>query len=263
MNYAKVYEQLINKAKDRGDISEYTEVHHIIPRCLGGSNDKDNLIRLTGREHFIAHWLLHSMYPANDKLFYAFLMMTRISGNQNRYTPSSRVIAYLRKESSERMLGKPGHWLGKKRENISGENHMMAKRPELKKQISDKLMGHEVSDISREKIRKAKLGSTPWNKGKTLQPLSEEHKDKLRIANTGKKGKPKTDEEREAIRKFQLENSSSAKQIVQKDIEGNIIEVFKTCKDAITKTGIKGIYCCLKGRRPTVKGFIWEYYKEN
>lgn len=263
MNYLKIYNQIIDRAKKRDIINEYTEMHHIIPRCIGGIDTNDNIIRLTGREHFIAHWLLHNIYPDNDKLFYSFLMMTRISNNQNRYIPSSRVIEYLRKESSERMKGKPGYWLGKKRENISGENHMLFKNPELRKQISNKLMGHDVSEITREKMRKAKQGSVPWNKGKILEPLSDEHKDKIRISSTGKKKQPLTDERKESIRKFQIENSSSAKKIVQKDIDGNIIEIFNTCKDAINKTGIRGIYCGLKGRKSTVKGFIWEYYKEN
>lgn len=37
---------------------EYKERHHIVPKCIGGTNDKDNLIDLYAREHFIAHKLL-------------------------------------------------------------------------------------------------------------------------------------------------------------------------------------------------------------
>lgn len=36
----------------------YFERHHIKPRCVGGSDDEDNLVLLTGREHFVAHCLL-------------------------------------------------------------------------------------------------------------------------------------------------------------------------------------------------------------
>ena len=60
MNYQKIYDQLIEKRKqyplDKKDC--YCEKHHIIPRCLGGSNDKTNLINLTAREHYVAHCLL-------------------------------------------------------------------------------------------------------------------------------------------------------------------------------------------------------------
>jgi hypothetical protein len=36
----------------------YTEKHHIIPKSLGGSNKKENLVNLTAREHFVCHRLL-------------------------------------------------------------------------------------------------------------------------------------------------------------------------------------------------------------
>ena len=44
------------------------EVHHIVPKCLGGSNKKENLVELTAREHFICHRLLCEIYPKNKKL---------------------------------------------------------------------------------------------------------------------------------------------------------------------------------------------------
>lgn len=39
----------------------YTEDHHIIPRSLGGSNAKSNRVRLSARQHFVAHLLLTKM----------------------------------------------------------------------------------------------------------------------------------------------------------------------------------------------------------
>jgi len=45
-------------AKGREIPSCYTEVHHVIPRSIGGSDAPQNLVRLTYREHFVAHWLL-------------------------------------------------------------------------------------------------------------------------------------------------------------------------------------------------------------
>ena len=61
MDYEKVYNNLIenrqlNKLKHKGDYT--VEQHHIIPRSCGGTDDKSNLVYLTCREHFIAHWLL-------------------------------------------------------------------------------------------------------------------------------------------------------------------------------------------------------------
>ena len=62
MNYSLHYEKLINKAKSR-KLDTYKEIHHIVPKCLGGSDDKNNLVELTAREHFIAHLLLLKIYP--------------------------------------------------------------------------------------------------------------------------------------------------------------------------------------------------------
>lgn len=40
----------------------YYEKHHIIPRCIGGSDNELNLVLLTAREHFLAHYLLCKIY---------------------------------------------------------------------------------------------------------------------------------------------------------------------------------------------------------
>jgi hypothetical protein len=36
----------------------HLEKHHIVPKSLGGDNSKENIVYLTVREHFVAHWLL-------------------------------------------------------------------------------------------------------------------------------------------------------------------------------------------------------------
>lgn len=66
MNYVKIYDDLIiscilKKTKK----SNNTETHHIIPKALGGSNDKQNLVELTHREHFISHILLAKIHGGN------------------------------------------------------------------------------------------------------------------------------------------------------------------------------------------------------
>jgi 5-methylcytosine-specific restriction endonuclease McrA len=48
--YSRWYYAIIVNAQAR--ISDgYTENHHIIPKCLGGSNLKENLVNLTACEH--------------------------------------------------------------------------------------------------------------------------------------------------------------------------------------------------------------------
>lgn len=66
---------------------EYHERHHIIPKCLGGTNEEDNLIDLFAREHFIAHKLLAEENPDNTKLIYAWWCMSSMKNERthNRY----------------------------------------------------------------------------------------------------------------------------------------------------------------------------------
>lgn len=78
MLYQKIYDQIVERAKTR-EISEYSEKHHIIPRCMGGTDDKKNLVKLTYREHFLCHWLLCKIHPQNDKLLHAFSRMVHFS----------------------------------------------------------------------------------------------------------------------------------------------------------------------------------------
>jgi hypothetical protein len=96
MNYEKIYYQIVRKAKSESRVKSpdiYYECHHIIPRCIGGSNNKDNLVLLTAREHFICHWLLSRIYTDNKKLIYSFHAMCKQNKSGKRYIPSSRVYA--------------------------------------------------------------------------------------------------------------------------------------------------------------------------
>lgn len=76
MNYLEVYNSLITKALVRGTVVGYYEEHHIIPKCLGGVDESSNLVKLTGREHYVAHLLLWKIYPDNRKIFHAAWMMS-------------------------------------------------------------------------------------------------------------------------------------------------------------------------------------------
>lgn len=94
MNYTKIYNNIINNRKDNVPVG-YTENHHIIPRCLGGTDDRSNLVRLTAKEHFICHLLLTKMYAKGSneyyKMVHAFLMMLVISTtNKRRYITSKK-----------------------------------------------------------------------------------------------------------------------------------------------------------------------------
>jgi hypothetical protein len=103
MEHQKVYDAIIKKArlenrkklrkKQQGYV--YYEKHHILPKCLGGLDDEDNLILLTAREHYICHKLLTYIYIGNRKIACAFHRMT--FGIHNKYyNTNSRNFAYAR-----------------------------------------------------------------------------------------------------------------------------------------------------------------------
>jgi len=70
MNWRKIHDQIINRAKNRL-LEGYSERHHITPKCMGGTNDKENLVHLTAKEHFIIHKILVELYPNERGLVYA------------------------------------------------------------------------------------------------------------------------------------------------------------------------------------------------
>lgn len=92
MNYESHYYKLIEKARTR-EIYGYTEKHHIVPKCMGGTDDDDNLINLTPEEHYVAHQLLVKIYPTNNKLVYAAAMMIPSR-------PSNKLYGWLRRRLS-------------------------------------------------------------------------------------------------------------------------------------------------------------------
>jgi hypothetical protein len=76
-HYKNRYDQFINTINALGPrvIAGYSENHHILPRCMKGTDDPNNLIQLTLREHFLAHWLLWKAYPTYLPIVSAFLQM--------------------------------------------------------------------------------------------------------------------------------------------------------------------------------------------
>lgn len=101
--YTLWYNNIINSAKSSATSVGYTEIHHIIPKSLGGSNASENLVRLTARQHFICHLLLTKMLEgsAKHKMAFALNRMLTSSKNHNRHIPSSRIYDMSRKLRSE------------------------------------------------------------------------------------------------------------------------------------------------------------------
>lgn len=101
--YTHWYYNIITRAQSR-TLTGYSERHHIIPKCLGGNDTNDNLVRLTAREHFICHRLLVRMVEQGlrGKLSLAAAAMWRKAKNQSRdYVFHSRTYDTLKRQASE------------------------------------------------------------------------------------------------------------------------------------------------------------------
>ena len=70
-----LYCRLIDFYKYHKKRKYFTETHHIIPKCLGGSDDYKNLVNLPLNIHFKAHYLL-SRCTSSYSLFLAFQRMS-------------------------------------------------------------------------------------------------------------------------------------------------------------------------------------------
>ena len=99
--YTRIYNRITARATERALIG-YRENHHVVPRSMGGTNAKSNMVSLTAREHFICHWLLTKMVTGADraKMVYALRMMRVSNDLQNRYETkiTARVYEKYKKE---------------------------------------------------------------------------------------------------------------------------------------------------------------------
>jgi len=184
--YTKYYNLLTSRAKGRV-LAEYTERHHIIPQSLGGSNDKDNLVDLTAREHFICHWLLIKMTEGEHrgKMLYALQGMKAENKYQQRYSSAitSRVYERYRiehaKNHSERMKGKEPWNKGRKLEGDELEVHLERTR-NRRKPSPETVAAAQVKRL--EKLKDYKHSEETKQKqslalrGKLKGPMTEEHK---------------------------------------------------------------------------------------
>ena len=129
MNYQLHYEKLISKARNRSILkSEYSEVHHIIPKSLGGDNSKDNLIELFPEEHLVAHLLLSKIYSDNKKMLHAVFRMSQY----RRYT--NKTYAWLKNKYSKLL-----------------EVDNPSKRKDVKEKLSSSILKSWENDIERKK----------------------------------------------------------------------------------------------------------------
>lgn len=104
MNYKRIYDNIIKYRLETPFTSGYYEKHHIVPHSLGGSDKKDNLVKLSAREHYICHLLLTKIYDEGSvewiKMVKAFMRMHSLNSNQERFC-NNKWYGYLREKFSK------------------------------------------------------------------------------------------------------------------------------------------------------------------
>lgn len=181
--YRKWYDSIISNAQARVNCeSDYSEVHHRVPRSLGGSDSLENLVKLTAREHFICHLLLTKMTEGKAKRSMCFAMWA-ISKLRHKYLHpiklNSHTFATIRKNYAEQVsIGKRGIPRSKEtREAISKSHLGKVLSTSHKTAISVGSIGRIVTNDTRDKISKI-------HKGKIL---STETKSKIGKSSEGRK----------------------------------------------------------------------------
>ena len=180
MNYERIHNLIIERGKTR-ILEGYGENHHIIPKCLGGINSKDNIVKLTAKEHFIVHKLLCEIYPNETKLKQAVWLMYNLKNtHQTRdYKISASEYDRLKRYAIDNNLFTTNGMLGKthnkktkqkiskyridnevakdKNNPFYGKSHTV----ETKNIISYKLKGNTTSDYQKKQVKK-RFKNTKW-----------------------------------------------------------------------------------------------------
>ena len=178
MNYQKIYNNLITKRQNEILPDEiYGEKHHIIPKCLGGNNKKENLVRLTAREHYIAHLLLAKIHNTFG-LYLAVIYMQSGRFENRKFKFNSHLYQKIKEELSKKQKGKKHSEESKRKMSEARKGKIpwnkgskglqvgWNKGKEFLKGEKNPFYGKHHSEETKRKISEAKKGRIPWNKGK-------------------------------------------------------------------------------------------------
>jgi hypothetical protein len=162
--YSRWYFNIIQRAHldVNNRLSGYFEKHHIMPKCMGGDGESNNIVQLTPKEHFVCHHLLVYMTTGKDRcrMSYALLMFTRNNTKHNREKVTARAFQTIRQlialASSQLLRGR----------SVSKETRA--------KQSASKKITHNTLEV-RTKLSAYHSNRTPEHQAK----LGDSHKGKI------------------------------------------------------------------------------------
>jgi len=218
MDYLKHYIKLIRKAQSEPK-KGYCESHHVFPKSIFGNNRY--IVKLTAREHYIAHALLEKIYIKRyginnfktKKMIHAFFMMNNAaSQGQHRYV-NSRLFEASRLRFSEAMSGMNNPCYGKKR--VFSEQHLANLRATFKKGKNNPMYGipRDKETIAKMKKPKHSGHGAAVSQGRKGIKFSADHLKNLSESHKGQvawnKGIPWSDASRQKMSESQKNKDKS------------------------------------------------------
>ena len=246
------YQELVDRSvasmghprKYKADIIDGYTQHHIIPRCMGGNNDGENIVYFTPAEHLMAHILLFRENPNNYKLAHAARMMSDLNDNFR-----DLLVEVVDNEDEFNTLVE---------DVVNAKEVSKARSPECRKKISEIKTGKPLSAEHRKILSEAKIGNVHLS-AETRKKIG----DKLRGENSYMFGVPKSEETKQKISESLMGKmvggkNPYARAVICLDIE----RVFETVAEAVKWAKSSGIGNCCSGRSKTAGGYHWMYYDE-
>lgn len=179
MDYERIHDGIIAYRKDHPlPKGTYSENHHVVLKSLGGSDDKTNHVRLTGREHYVIHLLLTKFNPCQQTFAAAKMMAVKCKHQIGRAdVKNNRAYQKIREEWSKLRKGYKHTAATKAKVRKSWNNRERVMSNEQRKKISEGGLGLKRSDATRERISKAKIGvKRPPEVGRKISETKRKNK---------------------------------------------------------------------------------------
>jgi hypothetical protein len=229
IHYLNRYLKFIDALKYQS-INGYSEKHHVLPKSMGGNDASSNIIYLTARQHFVAHWMLWKTYGGS--MTTAFNYMNGITRYGQRI--NSRTAEMLKHEEIERQ----------KQKTFSIETRLKmsnaklgTKRPdELIEKIRQAQIGRKLSDEWRANVSKGKRGKS---NGRLGCVVSEETKKRIGDAQRGElnhmAGRKHSPETRERMRIAHMKRNNNQAYLKWLDAGGVVLAADAAAEEGNTE----------------------------
>jgi len=154
MNYERIYNEFIldRRLKEQKILQgQYTETHHIIPKCMGGNDQKENLIKLTPEDHFFAHLLLAKSHGGKYWLALHNMLnrgMKTEAISYKDFANKRKQFGFIRRLASKNFLGRNNTAVDKNKyllrnkdgKEVEGDRIEISKKTDLNSRAIGKLV---------------------------------------------------------------------------------------------------------------------------